>query len=95
MRKDADGQKIKGDAPDPSKMHPIILDVTNEDQIQAAYKEVVAWTKKTGKPFAALVNNAGILTAEPFEHVPWETFLKTINVNYIGRCVQCAVCVCV
>ena len=44
-----------------SLIHPLVLDVTKEKDIQTAYETVVNWTKeKPSRHLHAIVNNAGL-----------------------------------
>lgn len=52
-----------------SRIHPIIMDVTKEDQIQAAVLEVQQKLAVTHRKLYAIINNAGIMLANPLELV--------------------------
>lgn len=59
---------------------PVKLDVTEEEEWNAAVKEIMG---KFGK-IDTLVNNAGILTRKPFIDITREDFQEMINVNQLG-----------
>jgi NAD(P)-dependent dehydrogenase (short-subunit alcohol dehydrogenase family) len=62
---------------------PLMLDVTNSDQIAAAVERV---REKIGEnDLAGLVNNAGIAVSSPLEIVPLGRFRQQLEVNVIGQ----------
>lgn len=60
---------------------PLILDVTEAEQIAAAAATIEAG----GKGLDGLVNNAGISIASPLETLPIEDFRRQIEVNLTGQ----------
>lgn len=65
------------------RVTPIILDVTNADQIRDAAKFIEK--ASDGDGLAGLVNNAGIPVAGPLEFVPLDELRKVFEVNVIGQ----------
>lgn len=65
-----------------STLRPIIIDVTKEKQIDEAYHKIEA--ELGGKPFVALVNNAGMEGAAPVELLEMQAVRTTFEVNYFG-----------
>lgn len=65
------------------KLIPLILDVTNAEQIAAAADKVRENTRENG--LAGLVNNAGIAISSPLEIIPLSDFRKQLEVNVIGQ----------
>ena len=63
-----------------AKLHPIIMDVTKSDEIDAA----VATLAATGLPLVAVVNNAGISSRAPLEAYSMDRVRQTFDVG--GRC---------
>ena len=61
---------------------PLIMDVTNESQVTKAKNKVEEYL--SGKKLCALVNNAGIATLGPVEHMPTPDFLAQINTKVFG-----------
>lgn len=62
---------------------PVLVDVTDQQQVRAAAKRVEDGVGPAG--LAGLVNNAGIGSGGPIEHVPLEEFRRTIEVNLISH----------
>ncbi len=55
---------------------PIKLDITNEDDVHAFYKNI--------KTVNVLINNAGIGVFTPFEQRTAQEFMQVMNVNLLG-----------
>jgi len=81
VRKEADGDALKEKASD--KLTPVMLDVTDTAQIDAAAATVKAAVGEAG--IAGLVNNAGISIAGPLEFLPLEDLRLQLEVNVIGQ----------
>ena len=81
VRKEADGQRLKQEASD--RLTPIMLDVTDEPQIEAAAKAVADAVGEAG--LAGLVNNAGISVPGPLEFLPIEDLRWQLEVNVVGQ----------
>lgn len=82
VRKEADGESLlaaAGDAP----LEPVILDVTDPDQIAAAAERIADVSGSAG--LAALVNNAGVAYPGPLELLPLDDFRAQLEVNLIGQ----------
>ncbi|HSK50696.1 MAG TPA: SDR family NAD(P)-dependent oxidoreductase [Solirubrobacterales bacterium] len=60
---------------------PLILDVTRQDQIEAAAKRVA----EEAGALHGLVNNAGIAVPGPLETLPIDDFRRQIEVNLTGQ----------
>ena len=69
------GVRNAGDAP--AGTEEVLLDVTDDRQIQAAAKAVAE--------LDALVNNAGVALAMPLEHVPLDELRRQLEVNVVGQ----------
>ena len=65
-----------------SKVTPLLLDVTNPEQIAAAQATVNAAVG--GRGLAGLVNNAGIAVGGPLEFIPLDEFHQQMTVNVYG-----------
>lgn len=79
VRRPEDGEELKSRAPD--RIRPIILDITNPEQIAAAR----ALLAESPEGVAGLVNNAGTAFAAPLELLPIEDFRKQLEVNLVGH----------
>ena len=80
VRKEADAEAIS--AAGSERLEPLILDVTDPDQIGAAAEQVA---EKSPAGLAGLVNNAGAAVAGPLELIPIDDFRRQIEVNLIGQ----------
>jgi NAD(P)-dependent dehydrogenase (short-subunit alcohol dehydrogenase family) len=80
VRKEADAEALRGAGSD--RLKPLILDVTEPEQIAAA-AETVAQASTGG--LAGLVNNAGVGVGGPLELIPIDDFRHQIEVNLIGQ----------
>jgi NAD(P)-dependent dehydrogenase (short-subunit alcohol dehydrogenase family) len=80
VRKEADAEALRGAGSD--RLQPLILDVTEPDQIAGAVATV-----SEGRPdgLAGLVNNAGVGVGGPLELIPIDDFRRQIEVNLIGQ----------
>ncbi|GAA3597551.1 SDR family oxidoreductase [Kineosporia mesophila] len=70
------GMRRLQDAPTHARIRPLLLDVTDTDQLAAAAKEI--------GPLQGLVNNAGITYVGPMEHLPLERLRHQLDVNVVG-----------
>jgi len=66
------------------KVRPILMDVVNSTQIDAAVVEVSSFLKETGLPMVGVVNNAGISNRYPIETVILDKARQLFEVNYFG-----------
>ncbi len=78
VRKESDVAALR--AVSNGKVHPIILDVTNEKQMEDALAEI----KATGLRFGGLVNNAGVASHFPVEFQEDAHHRWMFDVNYFG-----------
>ena len=81
VRKEADAQRLKQGASD--RLTPITLDVTNQQQIDAAAQTVAQAAGEGG--VQGLVNNAGISVTGPLEFLTPDDMRKQLEVNVIGQ----------
>lgn len=76
VRSEADGAALT--AVDPQRISAIILDVTDDGQIDALDEELPA-------QLDAVVNNAGIVMAGPMETLTSEQWRRQLDVNVVGQ----------
>lgn len=81
VRKAADGTALVDAAA--GEVTPVILDVTDAEQIASAVTLVAAHVGDAG--LAGLVNNAGIGVFGPLELIPVEQFRRQLEVNVTGQ----------
>ena len=77
VRKEADRERLRAEASE--RLEPLILDVTDSEDISRAAEHV------SEAPLAGLVNNAGIGTGGPLELLSLSDFRHQIEVNLIGQ----------
>lgn len=80
VRKPDDADALRASAS--GRLEPLILDVTDSDQIAAAVDRV---SEASPGGLAGLVNNAGVAIAGPVELIPIEDFRRQIEINLIGQ----------
>jgi NAD(P)-dependent dehydrogenase (short-subunit alcohol dehydrogenase family) len=81
VRKAADGAALAEAAT--GELTPVILDVTDLQQIGSAVKTIADHVGDTG--LSGLVNNAGIGVFGPLELIPIEKFRRQLEVNVTGQ----------
>ena len=81
VRRQADGESLCRDAS--PRLRPILLDVTDGDQIAAAVQQITAVVGAAG--LHGLVNNAGVAVAAPLEFVPLDDVRWQLEVNVVGQ----------
>src|SRR5579859_2864357 len=81
VRNAADGQALQKEAS--SRLKPIQLDVTDDDQIKARAREIAQMVD--GKGLAGLINNAGVVAASPLEFLPLDELRRQLEINVIGQ----------
>jgi NAD(P)-dependent dehydrogenase (short-subunit alcohol dehydrogenase family) len=80
VRKADDGEALRAAASD--RLEPLILDVTEPDDIAAAANRVA---EASPAGLAGLVNNAGVATGGPVELISIDDFRRQIEINLIGQ----------
>lgn len=76
---DADSLREAGS----QRLTPVMLDITNSEQIAAAAKQVADEVGEAG--LDGLVNNAGVTFVCPMEALPVEEFRRMLDINLIGQ----------
>jgi NAD(P)-dependent dehydrogenase (short-subunit alcohol dehydrogenase family) len=77
--KDAEALRVAGS----ERLTPLILDVTDADQIAAAADRIAGELGDSG--LDGLVNNAGVSLPSPLETMPIDDFRRQIEVNLTGQ----------
>lgn len=81
VRREEDAQSLQEAASE--KLVPLMLELTDREQIAAAAQRIGSETGKTG--LDGLVNNAGITIPCPLEALPIDDFRRLLEVNLIGQ----------
>ena len=81
VRKVADGERLQ--AASAGRLTPIQLDVTDEEQVDAALASVGEAVGDDG--LAGLVNNAGVARGGPVEALPLSEWRDQLEVNLFGQ----------
>jgi NAD(P)-dependent dehydrogenase (short-subunit alcohol dehydrogenase family) len=79
VRKQEDAEALSQAGSD--RVLPLILDVTDSEQIAAAAKRI----EEAGGQLEGLVNNAGIAVPGPLETLPLEDFRRQVEVNLTAQ----------
>lgn len=77
VRRESDGESLLAEASE--RLTPVILDVTDAEQIAAVARQVEEQVGGAG--LDGLVNNAGIAVPGPLETLPIDDFRRQIEVN--------------
>jgi NAD(P)-dependent dehydrogenase (short-subunit alcohol dehydrogenase family) len=77
------GVRKPGDAPPANMVTPLLMDVTNSEQVRVAVETVAEHVGPAG--LNALVDNAGIGVAVPMELVSLESLRWQLEVNVVGQ----------
>jgi NAD(P)-dependent dehydrogenase (short-subunit alcohol dehydrogenase family) len=77
-RRDAESLAAEGS----ERLVPVTLDVTRERSIASARATIERRLGRRG--LAGVVNNAGIATGAPIEHMPLDEFRRVLEVNLVG-----------
>ncbi|WP_395753296.1 SDR family oxidoreductase [Prosthecobacter sp.] len=80
VRRENDGEALL--ASTKGQIVPVILDVTNREQIQKVVQDISIKCGAAG--LQGVVNNAGIALAGPLEFMPLEAFERQFNINVLG-----------
>jgi NAD(P)-dependent dehydrogenase (short-subunit alcohol dehydrogenase family) len=81
VRREEDGEDLRRAASE--RLTPLILDVTDAAQVEAAAEKVAAEVGAAG--LDGLVNNAGIAVMAPLETIPIEDLRHQLEVNLISQ----------
>lgn len=81
VRKQADADRLE--ALDPANIHPLFLDVTQPEMIQAAVDQIRNRADHSG--LDGLVNNAGIAVNGPMEFLSLQDLRDQFEVNFFGQ----------
>ena len=81
VRKDADARELSKDGSD--RLTPVMLDVTDAEQIESARERVGEAVADQG--LAGLVNNAGVGGGGPVEFMELDELRGTLEINLIGQ----------
>ncbi|MBZ4486182.1 SDR family NAD(P)-dependent oxidoreductase [Microbacterium sp. cx-55] len=76
VRREIDGRSLES-----SRIRPVILDVTEPEQIA----DLAALIDTDGRPLRAVVNNAGIAVNAPVEVLPMQEWRRQFDVNFFGH----------
>ncbi len=80
VRREQDGEALKAGVV--GRIVPVILDVTDREQIKTVVQEVGVQCGAEG--LQGVVNNAGIALAGPLEFMPMEAIEKQFEINVLG-----------
>lgn len=85
VRKQADADAILEAHNQNTKLVPLLMDVTDDEQVQKAALAINEKLKAANhNGLDVLINNAGIATAGPLETLPIDVIEKQIDINFYG-----------
>jgi NAD(P)-dependent dehydrogenase (short-subunit alcohol dehydrogenase family) len=80
VRREEDADRLRAERP---RIHTLVVDVTDEDGVRAAAREVDGVVGDRG--LAGLVNNAGTSVAGPLEFLPLDELRRQLEVNLVAH----------
>ncbi len=86
IRQSDDGDELRAKAGQPTRFHPLLLDVTDDAQVDAA-RDAVEGLLRGGLPFAGVFSNAGVAHFEgdtSSEGTPMSVLQTMMDVNFFG-----------
>ena len=83
VRREEDGEALMEQAKDTEHLIPVMLDVTESNQIQETLASITESLGERG--LQGLFNNAGICVAGPLEELPMDRFEAQMNINVNGQ----------
>jgi NAD(P)-dependent dehydrogenase (short-subunit alcohol dehydrogenase family) len=81
VRAERDAELLRAAAP--QSLTPLLLDVTDTDQLSAAASLLTAELRTSG--LQGLINNAGICVTGPLEYVPLRALRQQLEVNVVAQ----------
>jgi NAD(P)-dependent dehydrogenase (short-subunit alcohol dehydrogenase family) len=81
VRRDEDGDRLR--VGQSERLTPVLLDVTDSAQIDAAMKEI--GERRGGAGLDGLVNNAGVARGGPLEYLPLDEWRSQFEINVFGQ----------
>jgi len=85
IRDEADAKILQSASKNPTRMIPVLLDITKKDIIDASLLVVKNVLRKKGLKLVGLVNNAGYNENGPLELIQRDRLLKQFEVNVVGQ----------
>ena len=84
VRKEEDGQRLRQRAHSPALLVPVLLDVTNAEQLTAAVATVRQRLEQEGRRLLGVINNAGYCEYLPMELCTPELLRDQFETNVVG-----------
>lgn len=81
VRKSEDADSLRAAAS--NRLMPVMVDVTNQDQINEAADKISQTVGGSG--LVGLVNNAGVAVPSPLEFIPLDELRNQLEINVIGQ----------
>lgn len=79
VRREEDAERLGAQASE--RFVPVMLDVTDDVQVDAAVKTV----DESAGGLAGLVNNAGVARGGPLEYLPLDVWREQLEINVVGQ----------
>jgi len=88
IRNESDAKLLTSQAKNPAKIVPILLDITNREQIEAGVLVIKNFLKKKQVKLIGLINNAGYSEMCPLELIGRDKLTKQFDVNVVSHVSQ-------
>ena len=85
VRSQEDGDKIKAKALNPQTFFPVILDITQAEDISRVAAAIENWLQRFPASTLSLVNNAGVVLSGPMEFIPIGKLKYQFDINVFGH----------
>jgi len=85
VRSEIDAQKLQKEAKNPAQIVPILLDITQQDLIDASLVVTKNYLNQKKLRLVGLINNAGYNEMSPLEIISKETLIKQFDVNVFSQ----------
>lgn len=82
VRKIEDGLSLKNKYK--NLFFPLIMDITDKEQIQNSYIETKKILKKNNSYLCSIINNAGVAFGGPIKYLDTNLFRKQFEINFFG-----------
>jgi NAD(P)-dependent dehydrogenase (short-subunit alcohol dehydrogenase family) len=82
VRNQADAERLRQEIP--ANFTPLVFDVTDRTGVETAVTNLAQILTAQGQGLTALINNAGISTPGPLQHMPLDDFRYQFEVNLFG-----------
>ncbi|MBY0449762.1 MAG: SDR family oxidoreductase [Cyanobacteria bacterium] len=85
VRSNEDALRIKAEAQYPEAFFPVLLDITQAEDISRVTVEIESWLQRFPESSLSLINNAGVVVSGPMEFIPVSKLKSQFDINVFGH----------